>query len=357
MATFGFNKKQFNRRWQQELSELKSHSQLDLSAQEISFRPAPLRSGRILVVGAAVLDRIYYVDHLPQPGETAIGTRTEVHSGGKGANQALAARRMDAEVHFLSAVGDDEAGEMVLQPLKEAGVDTSAVATIPGVATAEASISVDARGENQITACPGAYHQLSPEMIDACGDLFEWAQYLLIQNELPRPTVDRAIQLANEIGLRVVYNPAPFRHGAPPPPRGLYTIVPNEIEAAGLMGLPDYFSLTPRERMQRWSGFGSEHVIVTLGRNGGEWFDPFGNRRAFEVEAEAAVDSVGAGDAFCGILTALLAEGMDMDKAIRVAHSGASLSVTKHGAQEGLPTREELAAYLKLHPRDVTLRP
>jgi len=332
-------------------------SQLDLAAQEITFRPAPLRPGRILVVGAAVLDRIYYVENLPRPGETAIGGRMEVHPGGKGANQALAARKMDAEVRFLSAVGDDEAGSMVLEPLRNTGVDTDSVAVIPGVATAEASITVDSRGENQITACPGAYHHLDPAMIDACTDLFEWAQYLLIQNELPRAAVDQAIKIAKEIGLKVVFNPAPYRHGSPPPPRDLYALVPNEIEAASLMGLPDYFQLTPRERILRWSGYGANHVIVTLGRNGGEWFDPFGHRRAFEVDAETAVDSVGAGDAFCGILTALLAEGMDMDKAIRVAHSGASLSVTRRGAQEGLPTREELAAYLKEHPSDVTLRP
>ncbi|MCB2200464.1 ribokinase [bacterium] len=332
-------------------------SQIDLSSTDISFRPAPLRPGRILVVGAAVLDRIYYVEHLPRPGETAIGSRTEVHSGGKGANQALAARKMDADVRFLSAVGDDEAGEMVLKPLRDAGVNTETVAIIPGVATAEASISVDVRGENQITACPGAYHQLTPEMIATSHEAFEWAQVLLIQNELPRATVDAAIKLAKEVGLKIIFNPAPFRPNSPPPPRDLYAIIPNEIEAAGLLGQPDYFGLTPRERTARWTGFGAEHVIVTLGRNGGEWYDPFGHRRAFEVEAETPVDSVGAGDAFCGILTALLAEGMDMDKAIRVAHSGASISVTKRGAQEGLPSREELAEYLKKHPKDVTLRP
>lgn len=336
---------------------LGSQSQLDMAAQEISFRPAPLKPGRILVVGAAVLDRIYYVEHLPKPGETAIGTRVEVHSGGKGANQALAARKMEAEVRFLSAVGDDEAGELVLKPLNDAGVDTSTVHVVKGVATAEASISVDGRGENQITACPGAYHQLTPEMVAAQFELFEWADYLLIQNELPRKTVDRAIETAIKAGLKVIFNPAPFKHGSPPLPRGLYAIIPNELEAAGLLGQQDYFLLTPRERIQRWGGMGAEHVIVTLGRNGGEWFDHYGNRRAFEIAPETAVDTVGAGDAFCGIFAALLAEGMDIEKAIRVAHAGASLSVTKRGAQEGLPTREELAAWLKDHPREVSPRP
>jgi len=307
------------------------------------FTGNPTIRGKVLVIGAAVLDRIFYVDQLPRTGETAIGDRMEKFPGGKGANQALAVARTGAEVRFFSAVGEDYPGDYVLTPLREAGVDVERVMRVPGVSTAETVISVDAKGENQIVACPGAYHKIGVEHIDSLGDMFEWADWLLIQNELPRMVVDRAIHKALEAGVKVIFNAAPFRPHTPPPPRDIHILVANEVEAAGLLGVSDYFSITPAKRGPSWKYLGAENILVTLGRNGGEWFDDNGKRHEFAApQVPRVVDTVGAGDAFCGIVAALLAEGRGIEEATRIAHIGAGLSIEKEGAQTGLPSRESL---------------
>jgi len=304
-------------------------------------------SGKLLVVGAAVLDRIYYVDHLPVAGETAIGDRMEVYAGGKGANQALAAKKMGADVRFLSGVGLDEAAGLVLSPLVNARVDTSGVEHFEDAPTAEAVITVDAKGENQITACPGAYHLFTPEYLEKHHDAFKWADWMLIQNELPRPTVDKAMELAKEANLKVIFNPAPFRPHTPPPPLNLQFIIPNEVEAAGLLGVDDYFSVLPAQRAPMWRMLEAKNIVVTLGRDGCEWFDGNNKRKTYLPHDVKAIDSVGAGDAFCGIFAALIAEGMEIDGAIKIANVGAAVSVTRRGAQNGLPSREELVELLK----------
>ncbi|HEB84268.1 MAG TPA: ribokinase, partial [Bacteroidetes bacterium] len=318
---------------------------LPMPLRALTARPLP--AGRVLVVGAAVLDRIFYVPRLPVAGETAVGDRMEVHPGGKGANQAFAARRMGADVRFLTGVGDDEAADFVLAPLAEAGVDLEGVARIKGVPTAEAIVAVDRRGENQIVACAGAYHRFSAAMLREREDRFEWADWLLVQNELPRAVVDTALELARRHHCRILFNPAPFKAKMTPPPPGLDLLVPNEIEAAGLLGVEDYLATSPHERVKRWREIAAENVVVTLGRRGGEWFPAGGGVVEFAAYPVEVVDSVGAGDAFCGILAALLAEGMELEPAVRAAHAGAALSAGVRGAQEGLPTRETLLAFLE----------
>ncbi len=307
-----------------------------------NFKKSPAKHGKILVVGAAVLDRIYYVENLPKKGETVVGDRKEIFPGGKGANQALSARLMGADVHFLSAVGVDEAAEITVAPLEEAGVDVTNIKRFENESTAEAVITVGSKGENQITACPGAYHKFTPEHLSEKKAEFEWADYLLIQNELPRPTVDMAMKLAKDAGLKIIFNPAPFRAHTQPPPRDLSFIIPNEVEAAGLLSVDDYFSVMPAQRGAMWRILESENVIVTLGRNGSEWFDQKLKRKAFLPPEVKAIDTVGAGDAFCGIFAALIAEGLEISDAISVATFGASHSTTRRGAQTGLPNREEL---------------
>ncbi|HEX04633.1 MAG TPA: ribokinase, partial [Bacteroidetes bacterium] len=264
----------------------------------------PQNPGTVLVIGATVLDRIFYVESLPRPGETSIGHRMEIHPGGKGANQALAAQRMGAEVLFISAVGDDHPGEIALQPLLDAGVNLEGVVTVPGQPTAEAIISVDVNGENQITACPGAYHHLRPEHLDRKLHLFRRANWLLIQNELPTKTVEHAVALAREHDLKIIFNPDPFTPKSPRPPRGLHALVPNEMQACCILGVKDYKSVPITERCMNWSGIGARHVIVTLGPTGVEWMKHDGERRTFVPLEVEVVDSVGAGDAFCGALTA-----------------------------------------------------
>jgi ribokinase len=313
----------------------------------IDFSTIPLeavRPGKILVVGATVLDRIFYVESLPRPGETSIGHRMEIHPGGKGANQALAARRMGADVMFISCVGEDHPGELALQPLLDAGVNTEGVVTIPDQPTAEAIISVDANGENQITACPGAYHHLRPEHLDRKTHLFRRADWLLIQNELPQKAVKHAITLAHEHNLKVIFNPDPFNRKSARPPRGLHAIIPNELQASEILSVENYEAIPISERHGRWSGVGTEHVIVTLGPKGVEWIKRDGDSLTIAPPQVEVIDSVGAGDAFCGSLAAFLSEGLPHETAIVLANHAAAMSVQHRGAQAGLQTRANLLA-------------
>ncbi len=313
----------------------------------VSVPDTAARPGKVLVLGAAVLDRLYYVSKLPVQGETAMSDRMEILPGGKGANQALAARRMGAEVRFISAVGQDEAADFVLKPLLETGIDCAGVARIEKAHTAETVIAVDPDGENQVTSCPGAYHRLTPEHIDAWKASFEWADRFLVQNELPRPTVAAALELGLSLGKPIVFNPSPFRKNQPLPPKGIDVLVPNELEAGWLLGV-DRYSLIPEvERAQLWRGFGAKHVVVTMGRDGGEWFDEKGQRHVVPGRPVQAIDTVGAGDTFAGILAALLAEGLAVANAVRMAHRGAELSVLSRGAQAGIPSRRQVLETLQ----------
>ncbi len=301
----------------------------------------PKTSGKVLVVGALVLDRIIYVPQLPRPGETAIGNRMEIHPGGKANNQAVAARKIGAEVALLSAVGKDASGEMLLDNLKQAGIDIAGIFQIKDVPTGEAVIIVDDSGQNQIAAYAGAYYQLTPDLVRQRKDLFTWADWVLVQNEIRREVTDTAIELALDCDCRVVFNPAPFNIDSPNPREGLDLLIPNEIEAAGLLRIDDYLQSTVDERRIAWMELGYD-VVVTLGEQGAEHFDKAGEYCKYDPFAVEAIDTVGAGDAFCGILVGLLAEGLSLEDAIRIANYGAALSTTRRGAQAGLPDREEL---------------
>lgn len=312
----------------------------------ITLDDHPRRPGRLLVVGAAVLDRIFYVDSLPRPGETAIGSHMDVFPGGKGANQALAAAKMGADVRFLSAVGVDEAAGIVLAPLEEWGVDVSSIVTTREQATAEAVISVDRRGENMITACPGAYHTLSPAHLDERHALFAEADWLLVQFELPAETVAHALALGREYGLNMVFNPDPFRRGTLPLPEGLHTVIPNEQQAAAILDIDAYDAILPEERPLRWEQVSAEHVVVTLGPQGVEWVHGRERVAIAATPGIEAVDTVGAGDQFCGAYTAFASEGRSIRDAIALANLAAGLSVQHRGAQSGQRTRADLISHL-----------
>lgn len=309
----------------------------------------PQREVRLLVVGAAVHDVIHFVDELPVDGETAMVREVEHHPGGKGANQALAAALMDAQVKFLSAVGGDESAEFVLDPLRTAGVDVEQVVRISDAETSRCIISVDNRGRNRILACPGAYHRLTPEHIQAASEAFRWAEALLVQNELPQATVQAALDLALKLDLPVIFNAAPFKHSSSPPPKGLDVIIANEVEAAGLLGVEDYFAVPAESLAQRWEKSGANHVIVTKGEAGSEWYPRGLARRDYKaLSGLEVVDTVGAGDTFCGVFAVLHREGLETGDAIALAHVAAGVSVTRKGAQAGLPTRPQLVEKVNL---------
>jgi ribokinase len=273
----------------------------------------------IVVVGSTNLDLVATGDRLPAPGETVTRATLERHRGGKGANQALAAARFGATVAFNAATGDDGEGDFAVELLHAAGVDLSRVVRVAGVSTGIALIMVDGAGENQIMVASGANGRLTPEHVDASG-----FDALLVQFEVPPEAVAEAIRQAT--GL-VVVNAAPAR----PIPEGTLgrtdVVIVNEGEYAELA-----------DELGAFDGI----VIRTLGADGAEALvrgTVIARVPAPEVDA---VDTVGAGDAFCGVFTAALADGQLLEDAMGLGCAAGAVAASRPGVQASLGTRTDI---------------
>jgi ribokinase len=302
---------------------------------------------RVLVVGSANVDFTVAAPRLPGVGETVSGGTLLVNHGGKGANQAVAARRLGAEVRFVACVGDDASGRDIRAALHAEGIGVDGVMVTRDVATGTALIVVDGQGRNQIVVAPGANWRLSAEHVRSRAEDFAWAQVVLCQLETPLETLDVALDEARRRGLVTVLNPAPVRDGIPDDVwRRVDYLTPNEGEAARLSGVPveDARAASAAARALRERGVGT--VIVTLGAQGSLACTTRDEVRtqAFRVEA---VDTTAAGDAFNGALGTALAAGDALPDALRFASAAAALACTRRGAQPSLPTRAQVAELLR----------
>jgi ribokinase len=301
---------------------------------------------RVLVVGSANVDFSVAVPRLPAEGETVTGGRFYMGHGGKGANQAVAARRLQAEVRFVGCVGRDPQGDRVADQLCAEGIPTEGLIHVEDAATGVALIVVDGEGRNQIAVASGANLRLVPDLARKHASLVTWAQVLLCQLEIPLPTVEWALAAARERGIPTILNPAP----AQPLPDALLALAdcltPNAIEAETLTGVfvkdPDTAAQAARHLLAR----GARRVVVTLGTQGVLSCDGTSALHfpAFPVEA---VDTTGAGDAFNGALAAGLAAGGTWEEAIPLANAAAALTCTKRGAQTSFPRRSEVEAFMR----------
>lgn len=298
--------------------------------------PAP----RILVVGSANVDFTVAVPRLPAPGETVSEGTLLVNHGGKGANQAVAARRLGADVRFVGCVGDDASGRAIREALDAEGIGVGGLTTSATCATGTALIVVDAAGRNQIAVAPGANRALTVEMVQARAVDFAWAQVVLCQLETPLPTVRWALAEARRGGALTVLNPAPVPATPIDPWPATDYLTPNGGEAAGLSGETDAESAAAALR-----GRGAGTVIVTLGERGG-LVDAASGRFSFDALAVTAVDTTAAGDAFNAALGVALAEARPLPSAVRFASAAAALACTRRGAQASLPRRAEVEALL-----------
>jgi ribokinase len=299
-------------------------------------------TGPVVVVGSINLDTTLEVQRLPASGETVMAEIARTGVGGKGANQAVAAARQGAATVFVGLVGADAAGGALRDALVEEGVDVDACRVAPEAASGQALITVDAGGANTIVVAAGANGLVKEDDIE----LAPQAAVVLTQLEIPLPAVWAAMARGRATGATTVLNPAP----APGPlDSGLLqlcdVIVPNEHEALALTGATSP-SVAAAELGARSDG---ATVIVTLGergaivwRNGRETMVP-----AFPVQA---VDTVAAGDGFCGTLAASLAEGASMEDAVRRASAAGALAATERGALRSLPTRQQVDELLERHP-------
>ena len=290
----------------------------------------------ILVVGSSNIDLVASVDRLPSRGETVLGYRFAQSFGGKGANQAVAAARAGTEVAFLSKLGADANGRLIEQHLAAQGLSRPILLRDAEFPTGVAMILVDLSGENQIAVVPGSNGRLTPADLRQHGELIAGARVLLLQMEIPRETVFEALRLGRECGLTTILNPAP----AAPLPSDLLRLVdiltPNESEAQVLTGSAD-----PAEAARILTDRGVGTVVVTCGANGA--FLATGNDvthiPGFLVET---IDSTGAGDAFNGALACAVAEGVPLKSAIERANAAGALATTGRGAQESMPTKDDI---------------
>lgn len=296
---------------------------------------------RILVVGSANVDFTVAAPRLPAPGETVSGGTLLVSHGGKGANQAVAARRLGAEVRFVGCVGDDAPGRQVRQALADEGLDVAGLALTGAAATGTALIVVDAAGRNQIAVAPGANRALEIDHVEARRDDLAWAEVVVCQLETPLAVVRHVLAAARRHGALAILNPAPVDVAALDLLALADYLTPNAGEAARLGGVEvgDRTSAAAAAAALRAHGAGT--VIVTLGEDGALALGagPTVHAPALPV---AAVDTTAAGDAFNGALAVALGEGRRLVDALAFANAAAGLACTRRGAQPSLPTRAEV---------------
>jgi ribokinase len=301
---------------------------------------------RVCVVGSANLDYTVALPRLPRVGETVSSGTLLVNRGGKGANQAVAARRLGAEVRLIGCVGDDDAGAAMRRALEEQGIGVEGVVTAPGVATGTALIFVDREGHNQIGVAPGANHRLTVEMARAGEPSIEWAQVLVSQLEVPVPVVRWALETARRHGVPTVLNPAPVQELSDEL-LGLVTyLTPNAGEVAALTGIEVSDLDSGRRAAARLCERGVGTVIITLGEEGALVYDG-ATAVHFEAFPIEVIDTTGAGDAFNGALAVGLSAGGSLEQVIPLASAAAALTCTRRGAQDALPDRAAVERFLQ----------
>ena len=290
----------------------------------------------ILVIGSSNTDMVIKVPELPRPGQTIAGEDFQIFGGGKGANQAIAAKRAGAAVRFIAAIGDDDFGKSALQTFAAEGIDTSSIQILADTPSGVAMIFVDAGGENCIGVASGANARLTPELLQSQQYAFDDVAVLLMQLETPLETVAAAMQMAAARELPVILNPAPAQALSKDLLQGLYCITPNETEAELLSGIAVNDEASAIEAAEAMRQQGVQNVIVTLGAKGallcsaaGTYLQP--------AEAVKVVDTTAAGDTFNGVLAAMIAKGESLQSAVETAVRAATMSVQRAGAIASIP--------------------
>ncbi|TDO44954.1 ribokinase [Kribbella sp. VKM Ac-2527] len=301
----------------------------------------------VCVLGSFMKDLVASAERRPLPGETLHGTGFAEFLGGKGVNQAIAAARMGARTAIVGTIGDDRYGEEFLELLKTDGVDTGWVVRHPELGTGVGLPLVLPDGSNSIIIVSRANAAITPDDIEAAGEVLTGSRVLSVQLELPVEASRAALRLASTAGVTTVLTPAPVGPVDPSLAEFVDILVPNEVEAAALTGLDcddSQVAVIARKLADEWDLRG---CVVTLGSRGAFVLD-----RSAELEVRvpaykvATVDTVGAGDAFCGSLAASLAEGAGLADAVRLANAAGALSTTVDGAAASAPDRAAALALL-----------
>jgi ribokinase len=294
----------------------------------------------IAVVGSANVDMTTFNDVFPRPGETIFGKKFDLGFGGKGANQAVAARLCGAGVGMVAKVGSDLFGPATIQNFEAQGIDATYVRIAEGVSSGVAPIFVDPSGQNRIIVVKGANDTLSPEDVDAAGPLLGKADTIVLQFEIPLPTVYHTVKFAKAKGIRCIVNPAPAQAIGFEQIGAADYFIPNESEAETITGMPVHSIDEAKKCAEFLLHQRMRKVVITLGERGSLVAGPQGLEiiPAFKVRA---VDTTGAGDAFIGSFAVFLSEGLPEKEALTRANLYAALSTTKAGTQKSFCSRAE----------------
>ena len=295
----------------------------------------------ILVVGSINMDIVFQVQEIPRPGETVMSGGTRKSPGGKGANQAVAAAKLGAPVVMLGCIGKDKNGAAMRASMESAGVDCRFLLETEAD-TSCAYICVSQSGENCIVVDSTANNMVSPLYLDSHEDLFAQARYCILQREIPEETIRHAMELSRKHGVQVIFNPSPMNGFRKDALQGVAYLIPNEGEAARIMGADTWDAVPEKDWIAFLREYGIQHMVLTVGKLGAYHYDADGSISYHPTVPQKALDTTGAGDTFLGAFAAGLYSGMDHPEAIAFANRASGIAVTRPGAQSAMPTREEL---------------
>ncbi|MHA1104454.1 MAG: ribokinase [Promethearchaeota archaeon] len=310
----------------------------------------------VLVIGSSNIDLNIYSKKLPTPGETVTGGKFRHNLGGKGANQSVASIRSGSKTIFIAKIGTDIYGEQMISQLTKEGINTDYMVYDKSESSGIAFIMVDEKGENMISVAPGANAKLTTYEIRNNSELIKNAASILVQMEIPTDTIEEIFDIASQGDAIKILNPAPLKYLSPNILKNIDIIVPNEGELYGLHSLLNLgdLPLDLNEKLKQASRdiakTGIHIIITTLGSNGSTIFqadtDTFIHVPTIDVHA---IDTVGAGDCFIGVLASMVNQGEGIVNAVKYASAAASIAVTREGAQESIPYKEEInVKYKKL---------
>ncbi|KJF93648.1 ribokinase [Photobacterium angustum] len=303
---------------------------------------------KLVVLGSVNADHVLQVPSFPRPGETLHGRNYQVIPGGKGANQAVAAARLNADIGFIACVGDDAFGMLMHDNFVKDGIDVRGVKTEVGTPTGIAMIQVSDCGENSICLSAEANNKLTEQAIESDLDTIRQAEYLLMQLETPMCGIEKAAKVAKLANTTVILNPAPARELSDKLLACVDVITPNETEAEVLTGVTVTDNQSAQQAADILHGKGIKTVMITLGAKG-VWLSQNGSGDIISGFRVEATDTTAAGDTFNGALVTGLLEDLALESAIKFAHAAAAISVTRFGAQTSIPTREEVDLFLAQH--------
>lgn len=301
--------------------------------------------GKITVIGSFVMDMVATVTEFPKAGQTVLGKTLRIYPGGKGANQAVAARRAGAAVEMIGCVGNDGNGKTFLELMKAEGINTEHV-KISETPTSIAQIQINEEGENKIVVIPSANHEYTPNDLKEAEEAVKNSDLVMMQLELRYEVSVAILEMCRRLKKKVILNPAPGVKLDEEILKLATYVTPNETELEILTGMKTESEEELYKAAEKLLSMGVECVIATLGKRGAMIADKDG-KRIIEGYKATAVDTVGAGDCFNGAFAKCIAEGKTVEEAVRYANAAGALSVMKKGAIPSLPYAEETISFMR----------